>query len=647
MNCNIPKIIHQTAPEDIKKWHPIWKLCQDSWKNNFPNDEYTYMFWNDDDNDKFIKNYFGEYYQLYCDFDKDIILKVDFVRYAILYKYGGIYADMDFFCNKNFYNKLTSNICIVESPASNESIQNSLMASPPGDKRWLGVLNNCKTYFYNYKFKNPNTRITGSDVIDISGPRLLSSSFELSSISILPVNLFNPYANNFNSNDIYTKHYGTGKWGPNSGNREFDNLRTLDSTIDNYYNNLNENFTLSSINEGYVIINIGNSIENNKSIILNIPIHDVNKLNLCKTKYQDKFFTEKKNNETLSITRLGHNGGWGENHNLYITGNKHIDFDYDNSPYLFDINSLKVYDLNINKLRIGNKNGDGGYVIIPQDNYDLFLSGGISYDISFEEEFINMYNIDCEAFDGSVSGIPTKNNHINFHKKYIGNCNSDTETNLHSFIENSNNIFLKMDIEGGEFPFFSSLTDDQLIKFKQIVIEIHFPNTKEKFDIINRLSKYHYLVHIHGNNFQKKTKLKDLENGNIRIKIKKSVSNNKLIKLSIPLSKNTKFDLINDSAIDYKFEFNITDSNDILCIKRLDKDEGWDKDFWISVNKNNIIKTNSDIEIPDVFECTYVRKSDFDFIPSLNKTPFPSSLCIPNDKSKPDLDLNYFPFVNI
>jgi len=103
----IPKIIHQTAPENISKWHPIWKFCQDSWKSNFASEEYEYKFWNDDDNDRFIKKDFPEYYKLFCDFDKDIILKVDFVRYAILYKYGGIYADMDFYCSKNFYNILT------------------------------------------------------------------------------------------------------------------------------------------------------------------------------------------------------------------------------------------------------------------------------------------------------------------------------------------------------------------------------------------------------------------------------------------------------------------------------------------------------------------------------------------------------------
>ena len=51
----IPKIIHQTAPADKSKWHPIWEICQNSWKENFPSPEYSYKFWNDDD----LYNYYN------------------------------------------------------------------------------------------------------------------------------------------------------------------------------------------------------------------------------------------------------------------------------------------------------------------------------------------------------------------------------------------------------------------------------------------------------------------------------------------------------------------------------------------------------------------------------------------------------------
>ena len=83
---DISKIIHQTAPSDTKKWHPIWSHCQKTWKYCFPEPEYKYMFWNDDDLLELIKNDFPDFLQLYNDFGQHVILKVDFARYAILYK---------------------------------------------------------------------------------------------------------------------------------------------------------------------------------------------------------------------------------------------------------------------------------------------------------------------------------------------------------------------------------------------------------------------------------------------------------------------------------------------------------------------------------------------------------------------------------
>ena len=61
-------------------------------------------------------------------------------HYLILYKYGGIYADMDYMCFKNFYNILPKNkISISESPyKENEEIQNALMISPPNNSFCVG-----------------------------------------------------------------------------------------------------------------------------------------------------------------------------------------------------------------------------------------------------------------------------------------------------------------------------------------------------------------------------------------------------------------------------------------------------------------------------------------------------------------------------
>jgi mannosyltransferase OCH1-like enzyme len=113
---NIPKIIHQTAPRDKSKWKEEWHSCQQTWKDLFPESEYKHVMWNDDDLENLISNDFPWYYDIYKSYKKNI-QRIDIARYFILYKYGGIYADMDYMCMKNFYDTLPSNkVSISESP---------------------------------------------------------------------------------------------------------------------------------------------------------------------------------------------------------------------------------------------------------------------------------------------------------------------------------------------------------------------------------------------------------------------------------------------------------------------------------------------------------------------------------------------------
>ena len=650
----IPKIIHQTAPKDKSRWHPIWETCQNSWKENFPEPEYSYKFWNDEDLLNLIKNDFPEYLQLYNDFGKDVILKVDFARYAILYKFGGIYADMDFMCKKNFYDQLSDNLVIVESSAVNEIVQNSLMASQSHDERWLNVLENCKNYYYKFKNDNPNTKITGKYVIDITGPRLLSRALDIETIQMLPKQFYNPYSNQFNSNNIYTKHFGTGKWGPCSGIKLFTNLRDIDNDLKKFYSSLDLNYSLSNIPEGIVLLNCGSSSFYKKNIQLSIKLSNPT-FTLCNNPYKDTFkitYNASKNCVTLERTDI--KSGWGYNHNIYIKSSTVLESDNANNndnhntteKKSFNIDALKVYNID-KKTRIG-KDVDGGYCILLQNSYDVLLSGGISHDTSFEEQFLKIYNnINCEAFEGSINSLPENSNKkINFTKKFIGFDNNDNYTNCHDIISNYNDIFLKMDIEEGEYDFFQSLTEKQIQKFKQIVLEVHYPTTIKRWELLNRLAKTHYLIHVHGNNFQKKVSIKDLENNFIKIKILPCKTNLKKIRLSVPLSNSQYFSLIDNKSIG-NYEFTI-DSSDkyTLIVKRTDKNSGWTESFWITISNDNIIKTNCNIDIPKIFECTYVRKTDFNFTPDLNRNPLPSELDMPNDAARPDVDLNYYPFVN-
>ena len=180
--------------------------------------------------------------------------------------------------------------------------------------------------------------------------------------------------------------------------------------------------------------------------------------------------------------------------------------------------NLILYRSPFIKKRVG-KDNDGGYLIsMLPNNYDAFISGGISNDISFETKFLDLYpDIRCYAFDGTISGLPADDNRITFIKKNLGDSNNDTLTNLHEYIEPYDNIFMKMDIEGHEFKIMPTIIKNNLMKkIKQLVIEIHTPadihmfpnyfkglsdiNNDQMFDLFKEINNTHTLVHFHANN---------------------------------------------------------------------------------------------------------------------------------------------------
>ena len=87
----IPKIIHQTWKNEKipKKWKKAVKSCKF--------EGYTYILWTDKKMDKFVEKYYPDFYDFYSSY-KYVIQKCDAFRYLVLYKFGGIYLDMDLLC---------------------------------------------------------------------------------------------------------------------------------------------------------------------------------------------------------------------------------------------------------------------------------------------------------------------------------------------------------------------------------------------------------------------------------------------------------------------------------------------------------------------------------------------------------------------
>jgi len=227
-----------------------------------------------------------------------------------------------------------------------------------------------------------------------------------------------------------------------------------------------------------------------------------------------------------------------------------------------DPSVLTVYQCPYPKLRLG-KEYDGGYIIadVPGVKYEILLAGGILDDITFEEDFIKKYDVKCIAFDGTISKLPRENAKIEFIKKNIGFDNTSSVTNLHDIINANDTIFVKMDIEGGEIPWIQSLSDEQMNKFQQIVMEFHFPFSEKEIPVFNKINSNHVLVHFHANN----------------------------------------------------------------CCG---------------------VKLHKGVRIPNVFECTYLHKKFFVNPPQLNTDVIPGLLDMKNVTAKPEIRIDYPPFVN-
>src|SRR3972149_1807328 len=138
------KIIHQiwfgTFPtkKEAEKMFKKLALYRHSWINKNP--DWTHIIWNKSMCKKLLQLYYPEHLELFHSYKYDI-QRCDMIRYFILYHYGGIYADMDYYCNNSFtkvLQKYNKSLYFVETKNSLliHSISNSLMYSVPNHPFW-------------------------------------------------------------------------------------------------------------------------------------------------------------------------------------------------------------------------------------------------------------------------------------------------------------------------------------------------------------------------------------------------------------------------------------------------------------------------------------------------------------------------------
>lgn len=240
---NTPKHIFQTWKSKTVE-HPVLKKWQESWKTFNP--EFEYTLWDDDDNRAFISTYFADFLPIYDSYDREI-KRADVVRYFYLYKYGGIYADLDFECLKPFGPIIddmnNNNIDIVvgtlgkmDNPKHDlHDIPNAIMISRPESDFWklvIRVLTNIGSDSNNM----PPELATGPCILKICIHYYTRVLDEDNIYALFTKNIFSGIDCNFSSNIIAVKPaiFYPINWGKNE-DREIKKFDFPDSYAVTYW----------------------------------------------------------------------------------------------------------------------------------------------------------------------------------------------------------------------------------------------------------------------------------------------------------------------------------------------------------------------------------------------------------------------------
>lgn len=225
------RIIHQiwfgTIPNkrEANKAYEKLKTYRDSWKIKNPN--WCHIEWNKDMCADLIKYVYPEHIDLFKKYKYEI-QRCDAIRYFMLYRYGGVYADMDYFCNRSYDEVIRdypNDIYFVQTPNTtmfqdNDHISNSLMYSTPKHTFWKKIfleleMNNKPPYYYT---KHMHVMFT-------TGPAFLNRVYSRYKyrfkVKSYPYKFFHPFGIKDDimslkvSNDVYAMHIGRGSWEEN------------------------------------------------------------------------------------------------------------------------------------------------------------------------------------------------------------------------------------------------------------------------------------------------------------------------------------------------------------------------------------------------------------------------------------------------
>jgi mannosyltransferase OCH1-like enzyme len=219
------RIIHQIWFDNIQSKYKAKKefkslvKYRDSWLTKNPT--WGYKCWDFKESRNFMKTYFTEHLEMYDGYPHHI-QRCDCIRYFILFRYGGLYADMDYCCLKpwdDVISKYKSDLYIVETPnkiGDGIHISNSLMYSVKNHPFWRHVFVELEKnrHMPMYYGKHMTVMYT-------TGPCLMNRLFNKfkssQRLGYYPFKLFHPFGittdiHTTDNKDVYAYHLQKGSW---------------------------------------------------------------------------------------------------------------------------------------------------------------------------------------------------------------------------------------------------------------------------------------------------------------------------------------------------------------------------------------------------------------------------------------------------
>lgn len=193
MPNGVPKIIHQIWINESNIDFPEhWKISPIKWKEYHP--DYIYILWEAETALQFIRQYFPDYVEIYQRF-KYVVNRCDFLKYCLMYSYGGIYSDLDNYCIANIEQELLKYQGDIFFPEIQifytiVSPNNNLIFSKPNLDVPIHLINHMRDHIDDV-FYNKTFLIKCLSGVDYIKQMVRSKTYN---ICILPYQKFNPYS---------------------------------------------------------------------------------------------------------------------------------------------------------------------------------------------------------------------------------------------------------------------------------------------------------------------------------------------------------------------------------------------------------------------------------------------------------------------